>query len=136
MLTGNHKNIFNDARVPWSEYRYYDPKTVGLDFEGMIADIQVLEYLCQNMNCNPNISVCFAIFNWKNFVMWFFVQLGYTHKKLQSGNEQSPFLFATVNVLCVVIVCAVNLCVYSLQNRLPQKGHLFCYMVVLTIQLE
>lgn len=38
---GNHKNIFNDARVPWSEYRYYDPKTVGLDFEGMIADIKV-----------------------------------------------------------------------------------------------
>ncbi|KAK8463396.1 hypothetical protein SEVIR_1G359000v4 [Setaria viridis] len=37
---GNHKNIFNDARVPWSEYRYYDPKTVGLDFEGMIADIE------------------------------------------------------------------------------------------------
>ncbi|KAL5558192.1 hypothetical protein UlMin_034403 [Ulmus minor] len=37
---GNHKNIFNDARVPWSEYRYYDPKTVGLDFEGMIADIK------------------------------------------------------------------------------------------------
>ncbi|KAL6911639.1 hypothetical protein ACP4OV_000444 [Aristida adscensionis] len=37
---GNHKNIFNDARVPWSEYRYYNPKTVGLDFEGMIADIE------------------------------------------------------------------------------------------------
>ncbi|GMH07048.1 hypothetical protein Nepgr_008888 [Nepenthes gracilis] len=36
----NHKDIFNDARVPWSEYRYYDPKTVGLDFEGMIADIK------------------------------------------------------------------------------------------------
>ncbi|BAT82376.1 hypothetical protein VIGAN_03238200 [Vigna angularis var. angularis] len=39
-LAGNHKNIFNDARVPWSEYRYYDPKTVGLDFEGMIEDIK------------------------------------------------------------------------------------------------
>ncbi|KAG6649673.1 aspartate aminotransferase P2, mitochondrial isoform X1 [Carya illinoinensis] len=37
---GNHKNIFNDSRVPWSEYRYYDPKTVGLDFEGMVADIK------------------------------------------------------------------------------------------------
>ena len=37
---GNHKNIFNDAGVSWSEYRYYDPKTVGLDFEGMIADIK------------------------------------------------------------------------------------------------
>eukprot|EP00262_Sarcandra_glabra_P017321 TRINITY_DN58_c0_g1_i1.p1 TRINITY_DN58_c0_g1~~TRINITY_DN58_c0_g1_i1.p1 ORF type:complete len:466 (-),score=97.96 TRINITY_DN58_c0_g1_i1:262-1659(-) len=37
---GNHKNIFHDARVPWSEYRYYDPKTVGLDFDGMISDIK------------------------------------------------------------------------------------------------
>ncbi|KMZ71571.1 Aspartate transaminase [Zostera marina] len=37
---GNHKNIFNDARVPWSEYRYYDPRTVGLDFDGMISDIK------------------------------------------------------------------------------------------------
>ncbi|CAL9764745.1 unnamed protein product [Musa acuminata subsp. burmannicoides] len=37
---GNHKNIFNDARVPWSEYRYYDPRTVGLDFDGMVADIK------------------------------------------------------------------------------------------------
>lgn len=41
VLVGNHKNIFNDARVPWSEYRYYDPKTVGLDFDGMISDIKV-----------------------------------------------------------------------------------------------
>ncbi|KAG6698177.1 hypothetical protein I3842_08G007700 [Carya illinoinensis] len=47
---GNHKNIFNDARVPWSEYRYYDPKTVGLDFEGMLADIKGL--LCYFM-ANP-----------------------------------------------------------------------------------
>ncbi|KAK2441659.1 aspartate aminotransferase P2, mitochondrial [Trifolium repens] len=38
---GNHKNIFNDAGVPWSKYRYYDPKTIGLDFEGMIEDIKV-----------------------------------------------------------------------------------------------
>ncbi|XP_078439335.1 aspartate aminotransferase 5 [Wolffia australiana] len=37
---GNHKNIFNDAGVPWSEYRYYDQKTVGLDFDGMIEDIK------------------------------------------------------------------------------------------------
>eukprot|EP00850_Spirogloea_muscicola_P017422 SM000149S01357 [mRNA] locus=s149:337047:340073:- [translate_table: standard] len=37
---GNHKNIFNDAGVPWGEYRYFDPKTVGLDFEGMLEDIK------------------------------------------------------------------------------------------------
>eukprot|EP00249_Psilotum_nudum_P015386 c25299_g1_i1 orf=1145-2683(-) len=37
---GNHKNILNDAGVPWSEYRYFDARTVGLDFNGMIADIE------------------------------------------------------------------------------------------------
>ena len=36
---GNHKAIFSDANVPWKLYRYFDPKTTGLDFEGMIADI-------------------------------------------------------------------------------------------------
>ncbi|KAI3700174.1 hypothetical protein L2E82_44795 [Cichorium intybus] len=34
------RNILNDVRVPWSEYRYYDPKTVGLDFDGIIEDIK------------------------------------------------------------------------------------------------
>ena len=53
-LTGNHKNIFNDARVPWSEYRYYDPKTVGLDFEGMIADIKVIFWLKMLTRMNVN----------------------------------------------------------------------------------
>uniref|UniRef100_A0A7S0RL76 aspartate transaminase n=1 Tax=Pyramimonas obovata TaxID=1411642 RepID=A0A7S0RL76_9CHLO len=37
---GNHKNIFGDAGVEWDMYRYFDPKTVGLDFEGMIEDIK------------------------------------------------------------------------------------------------
>ncbi|XP_002972976.2 aspartate aminotransferase, chloroplastic [Selaginella moellendorffii] len=37
---GNHKNILSDAGVPWSEYRYFDPQTVGLDFKGMIEDIK------------------------------------------------------------------------------------------------
>ncbi|KAH9330590.1 hypothetical protein KI387_002698, partial [Taxus chinensis] len=37
---GNHESIFDDSGVPWSEYRYYDPKTGGLDFEGMLADIK------------------------------------------------------------------------------------------------
>lgn len=38
---GNHKNIFADAGVEWKEYRYFNPETVGLDFEGMMADIEV-----------------------------------------------------------------------------------------------
>ena len=40
LFRGNHKNIFGDAGVEWKMYRYFDPKTVGLDFEGMIADIK------------------------------------------------------------------------------------------------
>lgn len=36
----NHKNIFTLAGVPWKTYRYFDPTTVGLDFEGMLADIK------------------------------------------------------------------------------------------------
>ncbi|KAL7235774.1 hypothetical protein ACSBR1_019126 [Camellia fascicularis] len=42
--------LFNDARVPWSEYHYYDPKTVGFDFDGMISDIKVC-YCCERMGC-------------------------------------------------------------------------------------
>ncbi|KAH9296943.1 hypothetical protein KI387_028625, partial [Taxus chinensis] len=37
---GNHESIFDDSGVPWSEYRYYDPITGGLDFKGMLADIK------------------------------------------------------------------------------------------------
>ncbi|GAQ79617.1 chloroplastic aspartate aminotransferase [Klebsormidium nitens] len=37
---GNHKNIFADAGVEWKEYRYFNPATIGLDFEGMMADIE------------------------------------------------------------------------------------------------
>lgn len=36
---GNHFNIFGDAGLECGKYRYFDPKTVGLDFEGMIADL-------------------------------------------------------------------------------------------------
>mmetsp|Transcript_42043 Transcript_42043/g.50958 ORF Transcript_42043/g.50958 Transcript_42043/m.50958 type:complete len:427 (+) Transcript_42043:112-1392(+) len=36
---GNHKKIFPNAGVPVMSYRYYDPKTRGLNFEGMCADL-------------------------------------------------------------------------------------------------
>ena len=36
---GNHKNIIGDEGVKWEQYRYFNPKTVGLDFEGMKEDI-------------------------------------------------------------------------------------------------
>ncbi|KAI3433584.1 hypothetical protein D9Q98_003395 [Chlorella vulgaris] len=37
---GNHKNIFSDAGVEWKEYSYFDAETVGLDFDGMLADLE------------------------------------------------------------------------------------------------
>ena len=36
----NHKAVFSDAGLSVEQYRYYDKKTIGLDFEGMIADIK------------------------------------------------------------------------------------------------
>ena len=36
---GNHKNIIGDEGMEWKQYRYYDSKTIGLDFEGMKEDI-------------------------------------------------------------------------------------------------
>ena len=36
----NHKAVFSDAGLKVEQYRYYDKKTIGLDFEGMIADIK------------------------------------------------------------------------------------------------
>ncbi|KAI1319497.1 aminotransferase [Xylariaceae sp. FL0255] len=36
----NHKAVFNDAGLKVQQYRYYDKNTIGLDFEGMMADIK------------------------------------------------------------------------------------------------
>ncbi|KAI1123079.1 pyridoxal phosphate-dependent transferase [Nemania abortiva] len=35
----NHKAVFNDAGLKVQQYRYYDKDTIGLDFAGMLADI-------------------------------------------------------------------------------------------------
>jgi aspartate aminotransferase len=37
----NHHNIWRDAGVEQTTYRYYKPETRGLDFEGMMEDIKV-----------------------------------------------------------------------------------------------
>lgn len=39
---GNHFNIFESAGLPTSEYRYFDKKTLGLDLQGMLADLKAL----------------------------------------------------------------------------------------------
>jgi len=36
----NHRNIFNDARIPIKTYRYYNSKTITLDIDGMLADLE------------------------------------------------------------------------------------------------
>lgn len=38
---GNHTPIFRDSGLEVKQYRYYDKKTVGLDFDGMIEDLKV-----------------------------------------------------------------------------------------------
>ncbi|CAK9834584.1 Aspartate aminotransferase, mitochondrial [Anthophora retusa] len=35
---GNHAAIFKLARLPIKFYRYYDPNTIGLDFQGVLED--------------------------------------------------------------------------------------------------
>ncbi|KAI9775829.1 MAG: aspartate transaminase aat1 [Geoglossum umbratile] len=36
----NHNAVFSDSGLKVEKYRYYNKDTIGLDFEGMIADIQ------------------------------------------------------------------------------------------------
>lgn len=36
----NHKAVFSDSGLKVEQYRYYDKNTIGLDFEGMVADIK------------------------------------------------------------------------------------------------
>ena len=38
----NHAAVFKDSGLKVEKYRYYDKKTIGLDFEGMIEDIKKL----------------------------------------------------------------------------------------------
>jgi len=37
---GNHNSVFAAAGLQVRQYRYFDKKTKGLDFEGMIEDLQ------------------------------------------------------------------------------------------------
>jgi len=36
----NHKNLCEHAGVPWKEYAYYDPKVKGVDFNGLVKDLE------------------------------------------------------------------------------------------------
>ena len=36
----NHNVLFKDSGLEVAKYRYYDPNTIGLDFDGMVEDIK------------------------------------------------------------------------------------------------
>ena len=38
---GNHTPVFRDSGLDVKNYRYFDKKTVGLDFEGLTQDLKV-----------------------------------------------------------------------------------------------
>ena len=40
---GNHQAVITKAGLEWGYYSYYDPKTRGLNFEGMMADLKKME---------------------------------------------------------------------------------------------
>jgi aspartate aminotransferase, mitochondrial len=39
----NHNGVFNNSDLNIQRYRYYDPKTIALDFDGMLEDIGAAE---------------------------------------------------------------------------------------------
>ena len=41
----NHIPLFKDAGLQVRNYRYYNPNTCGLDFEGMKSDIKVCVFV-------------------------------------------------------------------------------------------
>ena len=45
---GNHTPIFRDSGLEVRQYRYFDKKTVGLDFAGLKEDLQVSWYLSRH----------------------------------------------------------------------------------------
>jgi len=58
----NHKNVFHTAGLPWKEYRYYDKKISGLDWNGMSEDLKaapngsiILLHVCAHnpTGCDP-----------------------------------------------------------------------------------
>jgi aspartate aminotransferase len=47
---GNHIPIFKDSGLEVKQYRYYDKETVGLDFKGLIEDLQVRAVLLNGLS--------------------------------------------------------------------------------------
>ena len=45
---GNHTPIFRDSGLEVRNYRFFDKKTVGLDFAGLKEDLLVMCYVAEN----------------------------------------------------------------------------------------
>ena len=43
--------MFRDSGLEVKQYRYFDKKTVGLDFEGMKEDLRVCSVVIAKENC-------------------------------------------------------------------------------------
>lgn len=56
---GNHIPIFKDSGLEVASYRYYDKKTVGLDFNGLVEDIKVDAFPFDKKNLCQGTNRCF-----------------------------------------------------------------------------
>ena len=54
----NHHNIWRDAGVDKAEFRYYDPRTQGLDFDGMMEDLKVRCCACACACAHACVCAC------------------------------------------------------------------------------
>ena len=51
---GNHTPIFRDSGLEVKQYRYFDKKTVGLDFAGLKEDLQVRQKESGTNSCGSD----------------------------------------------------------------------------------
>ena len=96
---GNHIPIFEDSGLKVHNYRYYNPKTKGLDFKGLLEDLDkipqsaVLFHTCAHnpTGVDPSLEQV-LIFGWMDGWIYMLV-----------------CLFFSLSVLCILIV-VVLLC--------------------------
>jgi aspartate/tyrosine/aromatic aminotransferase len=68
----NHHSIWRDAGVQRTEFRYYNPETKGLDFEGMMEDLEVcsrtllLSHPCLQSSCAACKPILCAAGSWRH----------------------------------------------------------------------
>ena len=53
---GNHTPLFKLAGLNVKSYKYYDPKTCGLDFQGVVEDISVIYFTLKKLMLYTNFT--------------------------------------------------------------------------------